>query len=209
MMHIKYDVDNKIDFSRDEKHGIIIRAKEPKIVVVNEFTEKSAKLFREEFAQALSTEQDVVPIVIDSYGGYVDSLLSMVDIVKASSKPVITITTGKAMSCGSVLFTCGSKRYVGEYSRIMIHDVAAGAWGKVGELKVSVKESERLNTMIYKIMEDNIGKGRGYLSKIVEKKNRDDWYLTAKQAKKHGIATDIGIPKLTVSISLKMKFECK
>ena len=205
-MHIKYKFDKSLNATKD-KGAITIVAQAPKIVLVNKFTETSAKEFREEFAAALDTGQDVIPVCIDSYGGYVDSLLSMVDIVKASPLPVITFATGKAMSCGAVLFTCGERRYVSKHTRIMIHDVASGAWGKIGKLKVSVKESDRLNDVIYNIMEENIGKGKGYLSAIVEKKNREDWFLTAKAAKKHNVATDIGIPEIRVSVSMKTSFK--
>ncbi len=205
-MHIKYNFDSSLSVTK-EKGTVTIVAEAPKVVLVNKFTEDSAKSFREDFAEALDTGQDVIPVVIDSYGGYVDSLLSMVDIVKASPKQVITFATGKAMSCGAVLFTCGERRYIAEHSRLMIHDVASGAWGKVGKLKNSVKESDRLNDLIYKIMEDNIGHPRGYLSKIVEKKNREDWFLTAKKAKKHNIATDIGIPEIEVSVSMTTTFK--
>lgn len=205
-MHIGYKFDDNLNVKKAE--GIItVEAKVPKIVLVNKFTEGSAKEFRDDFSAAIDTGQDVIPVVIDSYGGYVDALLSMVDIVKSSTKPVITFATGKAMSCGAVLFTCGERRYIGNYTRLMIHDVASGSWGKVGKLKVSVKETKRLNKVIYDIMEKNIGKGKGYLGKIVEKKNREDWFLTAKQAVKHNIATDIGIPEIEVSISMSTSFK--
>ena len=207
-MHIKYNFDKNLNVTRDGELVTIV-ATAPKIVLVNKFTEESAKEFREDFYKALQTSQDVVPVVIDSYGGFVDSLLAMIDVIDASPKPVVTFTTGKAMSCGAVLFTCGVKRFIGPNSRVMIHDVASGAWGTVGKLKVSVEESTRLNDVIYSIMEKNIGKKKGYLGDIVEKKNREDWFLTPKQCVKHGIATDIGTPTFEVSMSMKTSFKAK
>ena len=43
----------------------------PVIIRVNEFTEKSAKEFGQKMAKAQTTGQDVVPILIESYGGQV------------------------------------------------------------------------------------------------------------------------------------------
>lgn len=202
-MHIKYKFDNNLNVTKTDDILTII-TKTPKIILVNKFSEESAKEFRKDFSNALDTGQDIIPIVIDSYGGNIDSLLSMVDIIEASPKSVITFATGKAISCGAVLFTCGEKRYISQHTRVMIHDVAGISLGKISKLKIDTKENSRLNDVVYAIMDKNIGKKKGYISKIVEKRNREDWFLTAKQAKKHNIATHIGVPKFKASISMKM-----
>jgi hypothetical protein len=41
----------------------------PITVVVNKFDEIASKDFRKQFQDALNTGQDVVPVIIDSYGG--------------------------------------------------------------------------------------------------------------------------------------------
>ena len=48
----------------------------PVIVRVNKFDEDAAKKFDQEIARAHNTGQKVVPVVIDSYGGQVYSLMS-------------------------------------------------------------------------------------------------------------------------------------
>lgn len=206
-MLIKYNLCPKIRSSVD---GNILNCeiKTPKSVLVNSFNEKSAKEFRKDFSEALETGQEVVPVIIDSFGGYVYSLLSMIDTIRNSPVPVATVITGKAMSCGAVLFTCGSQgmRYISKEATLMIHDVSAGAFGKVGEMEVSVDEAKRLNKRIYEIMEENIGKKKGYIWNVVEKKNRDDWYMDAKEALKHNIATHIGVPSLVMKVSVKTSF---
>ena len=84
--------------------------KNPVIVRVNKFDEDSAKKFSLELAQAHNTGQKVIPVVIDSYGGQVYSLMSMISAIKHSELPIATIVEGKAMSCGAVLLSCGVKR---------------------------------------------------------------------------------------------------
>ena len=64
--------------------------KNPVIVRVNKFDEKSAKEFHESVAQAHNTGQKVIPITIDSYGGQVYSLMSMISAIKHSELPVST-----------------------------------------------------------------------------------------------------------------------
>ena len=45
--------------------------KNPVIIRVNDFNEDAAKKFQAEIAAAHNTGQDVIPVVIDSYGGEV------------------------------------------------------------------------------------------------------------------------------------------
>ena len=125
--------------------------KNPVIIRVNKFDEESAKKFVAEMAQAHNTGQKVIPIVIDSYGGQVYSLMTMIAAIKDAELPVATIVEGKAMSCGAVLFTFGEegRRFMDSDATVMIHDVSSMDWGKVEELKASAKEADRLNDKIY------------------------------------------------------------
>ena len=99
------------------------------IVFSGDFNEESAKKFRHELeiaeAHAKKSKQDIIPVVIDSYGGSVYALLSMIDAIDHCKIPIATIVEGKAMSCGAVLFTCGAEghRYVGPHATVLIHDV--------------------------------------------------------------------------------------
>ena len=52
--------------------------KPPVMIRVNKFDEKSAAEFSHKMAVAHSTGQKVIPIIIDSYGGQVYSLMSMI-----------------------------------------------------------------------------------------------------------------------------------
>lgn len=180
----------------------------PVVVRVNKFDETGAKEFTEAMGRASATTQKVIPVLIDSYGGQVYSLLSMIDTIKASTKPVATIVMGKAMSCGAVLFTCGKEgmRYMGKNATLMIHDVSSIAFGKVEDIKADVKEAERLNLEIYRIMESNIGKPEGYLWGMVKEKCRVDWYLTPEEALEHNLANHLRIPSLQVKVNVEMSF---
>jgi ATP-dependent protease ClpP protease subunit len=111
----------------------------PIIIRVNKFDEDSAKEFNQHMSIAQCTGQNVIPVVIDSYGGEVYSLMTMIDSIKASRVPVATIVEGKAMSCGAVLLTCGAPgmRFASPHSTIMIHEVASAGRGKVEEINMT------------------------------------------------------------------------
>ena len=104
----------------------------PVMIRVNKFTEDSAAEFATKMAMAHNTGQSVIPVVIDSYGGQVYSLMSMISSINASEIPVATIVEGKAMSCGVILFSCGQEglRFITPEATLMIHDVSSGTFGK-------------------------------------------------------------------------------
>ena len=140
----------------------------PIVIRVNKFDEASAKSFSSLMSKAQSTGQPIVPVIIDSYGGQVYSLMSMISDIQHSKIPVATIVQGKAMSCGAILFSFGApgKRYMDPDATLMIHDVSSMSWGKVEEVKVSAEETDRLNQKIYHMMAENCGQDENYFLEI-------------------------------------------
>jgi ATP-dependent Clp protease protease subunit len=159
----------------------------PAIIRVNKFNEASAKEFAARIAQAQNTGQKVIPVVIDSYGGEVYSLMSMIASIKSSKLPVATIVEGKAMSCGVILFSCGTKgyRYITEDATLMIHDVSSGARGKNS-----------------KILAGNSNKTEKWFEKKITKRGRSDWFLDPEKAIELGLADHVGMPKLQIKVKL-------
>ena len=182
--------------------------KQPVILVVNKFDEKSAMDFRRGMAAAHSTGQEIIPIIIDSYGGQVYSLMSMIAAINTSEIPVATIVEGKAMSCGAILFTFGEQgmRFMDPNATLMIHDVSSMSWGKVEEIKASSAETDRLNDKVYKMMARNCGKRDDYFMKLVDKKKHADWFLDADEAKKHNLANHLRLPSMKVNVDVSIDF---
>lgn len=183
--------------------------KSPVIITVNKFDEKAAKDFQQQIAQAHNTGQKVIPVVIDSYGGQVYSLMSMISAVKNSELSVATIIEGKAMSCGAILFSFGEDglRFMAPDATLMIHDVSSMEYGKVEEIKASAEETERLNQKIYTMMARNCGKKDDYFLKLVHKRGHADWFLDAEESKKHNLANQLRIPKIDINVSVDIEFE--
>lgn len=182
----------------------------PKVVLVTEFDEDSAKTFRREMSYAHRTGQKVIPVVIDSYGGDTYSLLSMVDTIRQAKLPVATIIEGKAMSCGAVLFTCGKEglRFIAPNATIMIHDVSTSEGsGKTEDIKADAKETERLNRKIYRIMDKNCGQEKDFFWGLSQKKSRVDWYVTPREAVKMNLANHIKVPMLRTTVKVETSLE--
>jgi ATP-dependent Clp protease protease subunit len=184
-------------------------ANNPVIVTVNKFDEQSADDFRNKFSMAQNTGQKVVPVVIDSYGGQVYSLMSMISTIRSSPLPVATIVEGKAMSCGAVLLTCGQEgmRFMDPDATVMIHDVASGQYGKNEEIKASAAETDRLNKKIFQIMARNCGKPDDFFLKEIHKRGHADWFLEVDECKEIGLVNHARVPKINVKVDVSIDFE--
>lgn len=184
-------------------------AQQFEVVYVEEFNPAAVKEFSTKVNACVSSGQPIVPIVIDSYGGQVYSLLAMIDILNTCPIPVATIVRGKAMSCGSVLAVAGTAgyRYMGPESTNMIHQVAAGQRGKVSDFVATEEEMTRLNDRIFSIYDKKAGKQAGYFKHMVKDNENADLFLKAKECQRHGLCDFVRIPSLTVDISAK--FEIK
>lgn len=181
----------------------------PIVIRVNKFDQAAAKSFSSLMSKAQNTGQPVVPIVIDSYGGQVYSLMSMISDIKHSRIPVATIAQGKAMSCGAILFSFGKEgmRYMDPDATLMIHDVSSMAWGKVEEVKVSAEETDRLNQKIYRMMAVNCGHHEEYFLDIVHDKGHADWFLDSNECKKHNLANEVRVPELKIETKIQFSFK--
>lgn len=207
-MKYQINIDPRIAISEVEKTLEI-----PAFVkFTGDFTEESAAKFRSDLnmaeSHARAAKQNIIPIIIDSYGGDVLALLSMIDAIDACDMTVATIVESKAMSCGAVLFSCGAEghRYMGPNATIMIHDVSSMAWGKLEEMKISVAESERLNNIVFERMSKGCGHKKTYFADMVSKKKHQDWFLDAKEAKKHNLTNHTQLPIMQVDIEMRHSF---
>lgn len=173
--------------------------KNTKEIYVTSFTEKSAQQFREQVQEVVGEYGPDRPIVvyIDSYGGFVDSLASMLETMDEVPNPFITVAIGKSMSCGAILLSHGDYRFCGRYARVMVHEVQSGAWGNVRSMKNDVNEVLRLNCRMMELLAKNCGmKSYEELKERFKQKDADELWMSPEDALKFGIVDYVGMPKL-------------
>ena len=199
-----YEIDNKIKVK-----NVNDLVETPVVIRVNSFDETSAKEFSEQMSKAHNTGQPFIPIVIDSYGGQVYSLIAMIEEIQSSKLPIATICMGKAMSCGSVLLTCGTEdmRFIAPNSTVMVHDVSSMHGGKNEELKSSAKQTDKLQKQIFHLMAKNCKQNVNYFLDLIHEKSHAEWYLDATEAKKHNMVNHIRVPSMTVKVGLDITLD--
>lgn len=170
-------------------------------IIVNKFTEETAIKFRSQ-VQKRSALDPNMPIVvyIDSYGGQVDALNSMISTLESVPNTIITVCLGKAMSCGAVLLSAGDVRFVDKHARVMIHEVSGGAFGSVDDVKNDVEEMHRLNIQLMTFIAKRCKLSYKELKQKIKDNEGREVYLTADQAKAIGIVEYVGLPVIRSTV---------
>jgi ATP-dependent Clp protease protease subunit len=126
---------------------------------------------------------------VDSPGGSVKSGLSIVDVMDYVSSDIVTINTGMAASMGSILLGAGTKgkRYTLRFSRVMLHQVSTGAYGNIQDIRISLKEGEKYNELLFGLLGQYTNKDP---KQVMEDAQRDLW-LSADEAVSYGIVDSV------------------
>lgn len=82
-----------------------------------------------------ATASDTVNIVINSPGGNVAAVVSLLGAIKACKAKVHTHVSGLAASCGFILWIHGDTKSCAKYGAIMAHGTSHGAGGNSVEIK--------------------------------------------------------------------------
>ncbi len=135
-----------------------------------------------------------ITFYVDSPGGSVKSGLSMVDTMNYISSDIMTVNSGMAASMGSILLGSGTKgkRYSLPSSRVMLHQVSAGAQGNIQDMEITLAETRKYNEILFNMLGKYTDKDP---ATVLSDTNRDLW-LTAEEAKEYGIIDDIIVKKL-------------
>jgi ATP-dependent Clp protease, protease subunit len=126
-------------------------------------------------------------LIISTYGGSVDEMFSLYDVIKALPCPVCTIGLGKIMSAGVLLLAAGKKgnRLISKSSRIMMHPISGGAEGNIFDIMNESQEMLR----IHDLMIESLVKETKMSSKEINKifASGHDFYVAAEKAIEYGI----------------------
>jgi ATP-dependent Clp protease protease subunit len=166
---------------------------------INEFRSADDDIADQNMASLLSIGiqakiiRPVVNIYLSTFGGYIYDMLAIYDEIKALTKEyeVNIFCVGKIMSAGTVIMlaTDLEHRFAYQNTTFMYHTLSGGSWGKVKEQEENVEESKRLHKVMWGILKENTSIPEDKLDEIY--KCKKDWYITAQQAKKYKIISEI------------------
>ena len=151
-----------------------------------------------------------IHLFINSRGGSLLDLFSIIDVMKAIQAPIHTYTLGMAASAGSLIAGCGTKgkRFISSNSEIMIHEAAITFYEfdtRDDKQAKALEDLQKRNDKVNKIYAQVTGKSIEQIAKILGSK--DDIWMTAEESIKFGLVDEILTPEQLNKIKLSEKFK--
>ncbi len=97
---------------------------------------------------------DIKPVInlhLNSYGGSLFAGLATVDVIRNLNSNVHSIIEGAAASAATIISVVCNKRSMGKYSKMLIHQLSSGAYGKYNELEDDMENNKHLMQTIKSI----------------------------------------------------------
>ena len=132
-------------------------------------------------------DRQPIKIFINSDGGYVATVLHVIDMIHLSKTPVYTIGMGRVYSAGGLLLMSGHKRYIFPHTSCLIHDGSSGAIGSIGKMIDNLEFTKELEKRI----KQYILSSTRITEEIYDQNYRRDWFMFSEEIIKLGIADEI------------------
>lgn len=126
-------------------------------------------------------------IFIDSVGGDVQVMWSIVNAIGISKTPVHTIVYSTALSAAAHILASGHKRFAFPGSTILVHSGSCQFTGDVEK----VESAKRYYDSLAREANDKLLEQTKIAPKDLKKKGASDWYMSAEDAVKNGVVDKI------------------
>ena len=157
--------------------------------VSGEVNDQMADIIQAQLLYLDSIEPLDITMYLNTPGGGVGAGLSMVDTMDFIASDVATTNLGMCASMGSVLLGAGThgKRTGLITSKVMTHQVSYGAQGNIQDVRITQREAEKLNYILFRKLAGYTGQT---LEEILAVSERDNW-LNSDEAVKFGIMDSV------------------
>jgi len=139
----------------------------------------------------LNSEHPIQPIqmFINCPGGLIYAGLAIYDTMKMIQTPIHTFAVGVTASMGTVLLCAGTKgkRYALPHATIHMHPAGGGAQGYTEDVRIALREQERLQTQLFHI----VGQQTGHAWQEIEEIFQRDRWMNAIEARDFGIVDEV------------------
>ena len=144
------------------------------------------KCNREDLGKPVEERKRIL-IMVDSPGGSVDVLASIISAIKMSKTPVYTCCVCTAYSAAADLLACGHKRFALPMTSVMFHAGAACYQGSQNDINSAKKFFDGVNKRIV----DEVNTRTKFDNKLLKKLKTDDIYMNEIEALEYGVIDEI------------------
>lgn len=130
-----------------------------------------------------------IKFYVNTNGGNVYDMWSLIDIIINSKTPIYTYCTGYAMSSGFAIFLAGHKRFASKHATFMCHQIKQYFHASYQDCLECIEESNYLQKNLEEYIISRTKITQKYLDNI--RKNKKDMYIHIDEALKLGIIDEI------------------
>ena len=116
---------------------------------------------------------NAVTVRINSPGGAADEGIAIYNLLKNHGGEVTTINDSLAASAASVIFLAGSKRLMGDGSRVMIHRAMGVAFGNSDELRKTLQALESYDASLLDIYSQYLSEDKAAIEAML---SAETWF---------------------------------
>lgn len=132
-------------------------------------------------------ERTPIKVMINSGGGDVQVMLTIIKTMKISKTPVYTICFCNAMSAAAEILAAGHKRYAMPGTCVMVHSGSCSYGGTMEQAESCKKYVDALT----KRATDEFVANTKINAKTLKKKGASDWYMSEEEALENGVIDEI------------------
>ena len=170
----------------------------PQFLCNGDFDDKMLEKFIAFNSYLIDNQSKEACILIDSPGGYVTTLNSMLSIIENSDVRFHTVAIGSAASCGLLLLAGGDVRYATDRAQILFHDISAGTFGHPDEMLEDIERIKKLSSSVLTKFAKKTKHNLTWWKKEADKRKSRDFWFDSKKALDHGVIDHIGMPKIEI-----------
>lgn len=178
---MQFDKDARIIYITEEINSSLGQVNFELIRWISE-DDKKAKTLKE-------FKREPIKIYIQSHGGTICDMWSLIDIMLNSKTPIHTYCTGYASSAAFKIFLAGRKRYASKHAMFLYHQMSYMAGGTHQDVREQLDNCEFENKRVRKYVMSRTKITKKKIKEIQAKKI--DWFISAKEAKELGIVNKI------------------
>lgn len=141
---------------------------------------------REDIGKPVSERQRIL-VMIDSPGGSVEVLASLIGVIKISQTPVWTCCYCTAYSAAADLLACGHKRFALPMTNMMFHAGSACYQGTQNDINSAKKFFDSMG----KRVNNEVNSRTKFDNKFLKKLKTDDMYMNEEEALAYGVIDEI------------------
>jgi ATP-dependent Clp protease protease subunit len=128
-------------------------------------------------------ERTPIKIMINSDGGDVQVMMTIIETIKISKTPVYTVCFSSAMSAAAEILAAGHKRYALPGTCVMVHSGSCSYGGTMEQAESYKKYVDYLT----KRATDMFLANTKINAKTLKKKGASDWYMNEYEALENGV----------------------